>query len=412
MTVKTRDCDVDTALAGRTYQMIDGFNTNYVSHFKNFRGSERCDSEDHPGWRKATHPITGFKMDRGGSFSLQRRTFRSRPGHVNLLYRYGDGRQGYGYDGEIHANVLTKVYGSSQLPNKVSSGILNIIGTKGIRNNPVKPHGSLGQFLGELHDLPKLAKLENIKTGVQFFRTLGKEYLNQQFGWKPFVRDLQAFFQNTLDADTILRQLARDNGRLVRRRMKLPVTREISQTTTKSWFTSPSLVDPLYGGIQTQHYTEIYEDLRWFSGCFRYWIPTMSRQESWWSLESNTQRNRLSRVVYGASMTPDLIWQLTPWSWLGDWFGNTGDIISNWVDIELNNLDIVYAYAMCTQRRTKTWQVTAPFYGGVTVRPQAQDIEEVMGRARSTPFGFGIDMSNISAYQASILAALGFSKLR
>lgn len=412
MTIKTRNCDIDQGLVGHHYLIVGGSLASESYSYKNFRGIERLDTVDNPGWRNPHHPITGALIDRGGAFSLQRKTFRSRPQTVSLFFPYGLGN-GYGYDGEIHANVLTKDYGTAaQLPSKVSSAVLNLIGTKGIRNNPVRPHGSFGQFLGEIHDLPKLASLKHIKSTTQFFQRLGKEYLNTEFGWKPFIRDVQSFFQSTLDSDKILRQLARDNGRVVTRGMKLPVSMTTNTTTTKSYFTSPSLVSQLYGGIQTQHYTETVVDRRWFRGAFRYWIPTMARQVPFWSIEANQQRNRLSRIVYGASMTPDLLWQLTPWSWLGDWFGNTGDIISNYVDIELNNLDIVYAYSMCEQSTTKRWDVYAPFYGGVSVNCSAYDETIAKGRARSTPFGFGYDMSNISTYQASILAALGLSRLK
>jgi hypothetical protein len=109
-------------------------------------------------------------------------------------------------------------------------------------------------------------------------------------------------------------------------------------------------------------------------------------------------------------MTPDLVWQLTPWSWLSDWYLNIGDIVSNMTDIELNNLHIDYAYAMCSERKETTWVVKAPFKGSGLVTCIAQDLEESKGRAPSSPFGFGFDMNSISPYQSSILAALSATR--
>lgn len=421
MTIKTRS-QYDYHIAG-VHNTFSSFallsQTRSIFENKSF---ERVDSIGHPGWRNP-RSRSGIARDVGGGFSVQRVEFVSKPAEVHLSSVNGTGT-GYTYDGEIHANVLGKVKLVGQLPSKISSLTLNDIGTKGIRNNPVKPHGNLGQFLGELHDLPKLAHLENFKSSASVFRGLwhdlstnrglqravAKNYLNIQFGWKPFVSDLQKFFKSCLDADKVLRQLARDNGHSVRRRTHLPEDRTMSSTTASSYFTSPSLSSYLYAGLQKQYKTDEYIRSRWFSGSFRYFIPQMVDQP-FWSLESNTQRNRLSRVVYGASMTPDLVWQLTPWSWLADWFGNVGDIVSNWTDIELNNLVIEHGYAMCTERTQTTWAVTAPFVGQ-TVSCTAYDLTEVKGRAPATPFGFGVDLTSINASQATTLAALGLARSR
>lgn len=409
MVIKTRSCDVRNYVCGIDGTYVSGVRIPGYKHKFVGSGTERLDSEGHP-WNSTRRIPRGSRGDIGGGFSLQRKTFRSFPALVDASYIYGLG-SGWYYSGEIHANTLGRSYGSNQLPDKITGTTLNFIGTKGIRNNPVQPQGDIGQFLGEIHDLPKagLNSIKALKEQVGFFRSLGKDYLNYQFGWKPFLKSLRQHFKNCAEADVILRQLARDNGRYVRRSLNLPVEKDVTITNTKGYFTSPSLVSYLYDGKQQQFKTETYERNRWFRGRFRYWIPTMTTQ-SFWSIEANQQRNRLSRVVYGASMTPDLVWQLTPWSWLLDWYGNIGDIVSNMTDIELNNLHIDYAYAMCSERKETTWVVKAPFKGSGLVTCIAQDLEETKGRAPSSPFGFGFDMNSISPYQSSILAALSATR--
>jgi hypothetical protein len=422
MSIKSRDV-YDYHHAGTSGDYSGGVKINPVTYIYENRGFERLVSEGHRGWADLKRgKLHG--ADIGGGFSLQRVLFTSTPAVADINYIYGLG-SGWWYNGEIHANRLGVLKTTSQLPDAIDKGVLNIIGTKGIAKNPVAPHGNLGQFLGELHDLPKLAHIENFKSTASVFRGLwhdlrtnrgltkavAKNYLNYEFGWKPFVQDLQDYFSNLLKADKNLRQLARDNGKTVNRRSHLPEEITSTSTNTTGYFTSPSLVSYLYAGDQQQYKTETYERYRWFSGTFRYWIPQMVDQP-FWSVDSVVQQNRLSRVCFGASMTPDLLWQLMPWSWLADWGGNVGNIISNATDIELNNLVIEHAYAMCTERTRTSWAVSAPFKGVGLLSMKAEDLTEVKGRAPASPFGFGVDMTTLNSHQYSILAAIGLSRGR
>lgn len=408
MVIKTRSCDVKNYVCGVDGTYSAGVRIPGTKHKFVGSGCERLDSEGHP-WNSTRRIPRGARGDIGGGFGLQRKTFRSFPALVDVSYTYGAGA-GWYYSGELHASVLGKSYGKSQLPDKILPTTLNKIGTAGIRNNPVKPQGDLGQFLGEIHDLPRMVDVRSIAERIDWFRKAGDTYLNFQFGWVPFVKSLKTHFENVLKADLIMRQLARDNGRYVRRSLNLEEEKTVNTYQEMNVYPSPTLVGYLYDGRPSyREKTELYQRNRWFRGRFRYWIPTMTTQ-SFWSIEANQQRNRLSRVVYGASMTPDLIWQLTPWSWLADWVGNIGDIVSNQVDIELNNLNIDYAYAMCRETKSTTWVSTCFLRNGLVAKSVAIDLEEVKARAASSPFGFGFDMSSMTPYQASILAALGAAK--
>lgn len=425
MTIRVRACDADKHLAGIDGIFISGAKIKGSSWFYDNYGTELVDSEGHLGWRRPRREHGSTYADIGGPFTVLRNTFRSSPAHVSAQYQYGLG-SGWWYDGEIHANRLGVHRDRNQLPQPVNNQTLIQLGTRGISLNPTKAHGNLGQFLGEIHELPRLAKLKDLQAAAVIFKNLWRDlklvrylgkpaalhYINQEFGWKPFVRDLQTFFQNTVDADKILRQLARDNGKQVTRRIRFPTASTMDTSSSTGYFSSPSLVSYLHQEPEQQFKTTHFEEHRWFVGSYRYWIPTMTRQMPFWGPDAFLQHQRLNRVVYGASVTPDLVWELTPWSWLADWCGNTGTILSNATDITVNNLTIEYAYAMCSQTWRTTWRVRSNLKGSGVIWSQAEDLQEVKGRARASPFGFGFNMDGISPYQASILGALGYSRLR
>jgi hypothetical protein len=97
--------------------------------------------------------------------------------------------------------------------------LLNDQGTDFIRKyRPGNPVVNLGQFFGELHQLPRLPIF--LKSRTKHFSDLGSEYLNVEFGWKPFVKDLIAAYKLQQTISARLERLRRDNGLAIRKRSK------------------------------------------------------------------------------------------------------------------------------------------------------------------------------------------------
>jgi hypothetical protein len=115
--------------------------------------------------------------------------------------------------------------------------------------------------------------------------------------------------------------------------------------------------------------------------------------------------------MFGLRITPSLVYNLTPWSWMADWFGNVGDNIDNYTASQDDNLTAKYAYIM----KTITEEVINDSYikcGGTEVlglRWRRGVVAKT--RVQASQFGFSITMPEFSAWQWSILAALGFSRL-
>jgi hypothetical protein len=288
---------------------------------------------------------------------------------------------------------------------------------------PGNPGVNMGQFIGEIGRIPTLPfsgaregarrARERGKTSAQYYKDktrwykdLGGEYLNASFGWLPFLSDLNGFLKATADMDRRLEQLARDNGKPVRRRISLPIQsfpKAGSYTqSTQHLFGYPPLHAFFYrnGGIGSSRTTNTYHEKAQFTAKFRYWIP---------DFEQSATRNRIRLKLYGLDITPSLVWELTPWSWLIDWHTNVGDVISNMSGNAAENLVAEYAYFARTRDYVRSIDEVVPLVGG-DVHCSATFTLRKYVRYAASPFGFGISPADYSSKQVGILGALGLSR--
>lgn len=247
-------------------------------------------------------------------------------------------------------------------------------------------------------------------------------WLGFQFGWKPFLGDMESLINSYFTVNAKLQQCIRDNGRFVRRKGLMsstednPVTTELYETHSKaytSWCVLPnsfseglSVPYPTGSGYLSESVIDsVTTEKIWFSGCFRYWVPSFDGPDKPVAHMQNILR------MYGLRISPLLIWNLTPWSWLTDWVGNIGVNIANYTTAVGDNMAAKYAYIMKethTRVRNRTWVNLCPPYGMQTFEWDRGYI--VKTRRRASQFGFSIDWPNFTARQWSILAALGISR--
>jgi len=294
------------------------------------------------------------------------------------------------------------------------------------RSKPTAPSGALGQAVGEIREYPKvpsaqtLEQLRSFSFDMSKMRPMASVFLNTQFGWLPFLNDLRDLVQNTLNIQQHLAQLRRDNGSAVRRyyqtqayddKVEDPVEYLAADEALRytDW-PVPYSNDPraiVVGPVERVRILHTRYDYR-FAARFRYFINFDRLVE----MDPKTW-NALMGVLYGGDLTPALVWQLMPWSWLVDWFSNASEVISNIYADPFSNLVADYAYITGRYRRMETWQYKVrlvnraePYYF------QASDILDWKRRVRATPYGFGISLSSLSPKQTAILLALGLTRAR
>jgi hypothetical protein len=287
-------------------------------------------------------------------------------------------------------------------PSVYSDSDLVLLGTKAIaRVAPTNPTADMATALGELlHDgLPSLpGKGEG---------NIGKEYLNQQFEWSPTISDGKSFIRAVRNYDQIIDQFLRDRNRLIRRRYDFPKVKSISLATTTNspaypptGGLSPNGQQEQFGTLQTVTTTE---NSTWFEGTFRYYVPS----------SAFGRRIRELDRAYGLVPGPDTLWQLTPWSWLVDWFVNARDVTRNLSAFYLDGLVMPHGYVMSDTRTVKEFTLNLQFRDGLSWYPVTLfDRVEYRCRQRvqATPFGFGLSWTGFNPFRLSILAALGISR--
>lgn len=299
-----------------------------------------------------------------------------------------------------------------------SDEILMALGTTAIaRVKPTNSVADLSVSLAELfrEGLPKSPGRSLWEDRARVARGAGSEYLNAQFGWLPLVSDVKDVMTAISESEKIWKQYKRDSGRLVRRRYEFPTLypdpvliaeesgRYPSPTPNTRFFESG------WAGGQLTH-TRYTRKRRWFSGAFTYYVP--DRRDSS-GVEMLFQHATKARKLYGLTLDPEVLWNLTPWSWAADWFANTGDVISNLSDMATDGLVLRYGYMMeetivsdeYTLRDIK-WSSTPLPARNLTFYANTKTLK----RVRATPYGFGLTFEGFSPRQLAILAALGITR--
>lgn len=148
----------------------------------------------------------------------------------------------------------------------------------------------------------------------------------------------------------------------------------------------------------------------WFRGAYLYYVPksdgSLAGKLEYW-------QDRANKLLQ-TDLTPSVLWQLAPWSWLVDWFTEVGNSIKNFSALASDNLVVKYGYLMIRQEHKHTIQMSnlSTRQGGnlVAVNPSCSFTTISKERFRATPYGFGIDLNSLTARQWSILAALGMTR--
>lgn len=291
------------------------------------------------------------------------------------------------------------------------------------RVSPVNPTASLGVTLGEFRreGFPTLPGIQSWKHRVGAARSAGSEYLNAVFGWKPLTSEIQNVAGAARNHRDVMSNYARNEGTNIHRRFDF--SPEISRTEAEVGGGNPITgilstqwlsADP-NPTVVTVHHEVVRK--RWFEGCFTYGGPGKVD-----NFNRHLEFGKKADAIYGLNLTPDLVWNLTPWSWAVDWFTNAGDVISNVTAFANAGLVMRYGYMM--EETIETYSMNwsdGPFLvkgnkPGFTRRVRtgagSRGYKTVRkSRSPANPFGFGVAWEGLSPTQLAITAAIGITRL-
>jgi hypothetical protein len=321
---------------------------------------------------------------------------------------------GYDYQGYVLADGLTSV----SFPPSASStdSVLDALGAEAVADiKPTNNVANLAVTLTELYreGIPRVIGSSWWKDLSGFDQKSAQEWLNLQFGWKPLQSDITSFARAVLNGHSIMEQFIKDSGKVVRRRATLASTKSESTSLYRDNVASPFLgpndgemfsLTATTGKVYRYRKTTVR---RWFSGAFTYHLSMESPE--YIRLIGCSEE---ARKLLGLELTPDVVWNLAPWSWAADWVSSMGAVISNLTDYSRYGLVMPYGYLMEHSIVSDTYYWSGPTgLRDTSIKPTAITlVTETKKRRKANPFGFGLTWKALDATQSSILAALGISR--
>jgi len=288
---------------------------------------------------------------------------------------------------------------------------------------PTNPTANLGVTLAETYreGIPSLPGIQSWEHRARDLRDVGSEYLNVQFGWAPLVSEVHNVVNAARHHRDIMKNYAHNEGRNIHRRFDFSTETEreeveissgdpIAGVLSKEWLHADSTPP-----VRTVSLTR--ERKRWFEGCFTYGGPGITD-----NFTRHLGFGEEADAVYGLSLTPDVLWNVAPWSWAVDWFTNAGDVIHNVSNFATAGLVLRYGYMMeesietysmnWANGRFLTFGNKPGFTRRIFAGSGSRGFRTVSKtRAPANPFGFGVGWEGLSPTQLAITAAIGITRL-
>lgn len=358
--------------------------------------------------------------DIGNEFYTKKKEYTF-PHHVRAGYH----PPGSDHDYVAYQGAITNTLAVAQDSSLPSHDKIVLDGTRAVRATvPTTQQAVLSQFLLELRErLPHLYGTTLLRSGVGA-REIGDEYLNSKFGIDPLVSDVKKIGHSILNFNKLIKDFQKKSGTNVHRRLTLYNISSIPYPSIRGipsgssiYMSRPNNSELLpqlcgYSGLCDVDYTQT---LRCdFSGAYTYYLDQghsyLGKIEYW---------AELADYLLGLKINSSTIWELTPWSWLADWFSNTGTFLSNVDALNQDALVMRYGYVMhtCTTITSITSFGIQPkdpsYWGPGYYLPSAFTCQVTVSekrRTRATPYGFGVDLGSLSPQRWAILGALGLTK--
>lgn len=347
----------------------------------------------------------------GGPLNISKRTFQIGTTGSNSL------TGSFGYNGSWFLDPPSP---NLAIPADIS---LSGWGAKGFnRGLPVHNELNLAQMAGEMKDIGEM-----IKSTQKFFASYLKshrgagpkfwaeQYLNGQFGWKPFVSDVFKALQMQQRLTDRMNWMRNHAGKKIRRSFTLASgsTNDTISSVEGGSPLSPALnafcypTGPQYRGLIVTRRSINYRI--WFSGTFTFYIPPNEMTPA--------GKDYLQAKLAGAIPDPGTFYKLTPWTWLIDWFSSAGAIVDNFMLQAKYHQIALGAYVMASQTTTVRSYGYQYVNTGDRLKPSIALVSassattvERKQRAVANPYGFGVTWDGLNPYQLSILSALGVTR--
>lgn len=246
-------------------------------------------------------------------------------------------------------------------------------------------------------------------------KTVAENFINHEFGWRPFLGDIQDFARVYVDASELIKKITDENGKWVRKSVgvtKADDSRVISEVTlpysSLSYalpcfpvgFPASFFVTPPSYKIVEREILSIHA-----AGKFRFYRPdfdvTLPDYSSAWHNVTRAMK------IFGAEINPYHIWQAIPWTWLVDWVSNLGSFIQRMSDTIEDQVAASYFFITAHKRIERTMTINLPFASGLKTLVFTRSYSAKQRVSADSPYGFRVFWNDLSPERLAILASLG-----
>lgn len=298
---------------------------------------------------------------------------------------------------------------------------------------PAKPGVNLARFVGEQKDFPQLLARSNYVP--KNIGDTGGSYLNIIFGIQPSVSDLQKTTEVALKSTEVLGEFLKSESRLLRRQTTV-TDDSVDELATRihsnanygnfaSGITGPFGVRYAVGNINPARLSVLtidfavdfqlrYRRERSAFGTYKYFVPQPEGLHQ--RIASYSQK---AKRLLGGGFNASTAYDLTPYSWLANWFIDFGGLLRYQQVVADNNMVALRQGTSFYQETSVT--ATVRLLDARTTSPSA-DVNQVSlsgssarmsrkrhNRSKGNPYSLSPSW-DFSPQQAAIVAALGISK--
>lgn len=381
-----------------------------------------------------THPDRGHTLDLQ-TFSMFGQRLTGRSGYSS----------GFTWDYINHVNALPALYASFEtegpfqgapgIPASFPASNLPAFAQKAYaRSAPTYEEFNLARSLAELREFPRV-KLDFLSKSIAEWRfqgdkwlqkganRLGDDSLNILFGWAPLVSDMiglckalvsltNGVIQEPVVTDPLHRTFRGPDD--VQTYSTSGTTRSLEYrpasilTDSRILHPGPYVASP--GPRIAWSATKRYSRSQWFEASFTKFLPI--------GFDASNYLQKAD-LLLNTELTPLSVWQLSPWTWLSDWFVDISSTIAANQAASDKSLISHYAYAMEETRceifldyevlpsdTQYSWSASGPTKGSFVTSTVWKR------RLRANPFGFVPGgPSGLNPFRTAVLAALGLSRL-
>jgi len=242
----------------------------------------------------------------------------------------------------------------SKWANPTESDLLAMAPQIVARTNPSAPHIGTPTFIGELRDLPGgvtglvgALKLRNIPSAIRSYgsmliRLAASGYISWRWAVKPMIADIRrmmSYQDAVLERFRELRQMA--EGETISKECYLG---RVTSETLGTNVTLESQRATCYVYRDTFFNKKEWAVVKWRMNEISALTYAKGREVS--KIMDQARRTCAGFTSQEALAT---LWELLPWSWFYDWFGNVGQVIA-----ASNNSVGAYPVSICFMRRTES----------------------------------------------------------